>query len=215
MSFDGSATSINTVHRTGRSRLSVDGRGQETPQPARSPFAARRNCTMRLCGLRTRGRWSCGGPTNREHTGLQVSSRSSGRSVRVGVTSIRGRPVVGVVLALSSMTARRGEASRMLLPRDRPPCIIRRHSVRRLGHQHPGYTSGGRYVGSTDFEICPWCARRPLRAVSRRDVCLCRPASAQLFQWTPEQLIKYTAKNPYQSFPRRPAESARRDARSD
>lgn len=27
------------------------------------------------------------------------------------------------------------------------------------------------------------------------------PASAQLFQWTPEQLIKYTAKNPYDRFP--------------
>jgi regulator of RNase E activity RraA len=27
------------------------------------------------------------------------------------------------------------------------------------------------------------------------------PASAQLFQWTPEQLIKYTAKNPYERFP--------------
>ena len=32
---------------------------------------------------------------------------------------------------------------------------------------------------------------------------LCRvdAASAQLFQWTPEQLIKYTAKNPYDRFP--------------
>ena len=28
-----------------------------------------------------------------------------------------------------------------------------------------------------------------------------RPAIAQLFQWTPEQLIKYTAKNPYERFP--------------
>ena len=28
-----------------------------------------------------------------------------------------------------------------------------------------------------------------------------RLASAQLFQWTPEQLTKYTAKNPYQRFP--------------
>ena len=27
------------------------------------------------------------------------------------------------------------------------------------------------------------------------------PASAQLFQWTPEQLIKYTRKNPYDRFP--------------
>jgi 4-hydroxy-4-methyl-2-oxoglutarate aldolase len=27
------------------------------------------------------------------------------------------------------------------------------------------------------------------------------PASAQLFQWTPEQLIKYTVKNPYDRFP--------------
>jgi regulator of RNase E activity RraA len=27
------------------------------------------------------------------------------------------------------------------------------------------------------------------------------PASAQLFQWTPEQLIKYTTKNPYERFP--------------
>src|SRR5262249_1888905 len=27
------------------------------------------------------------------------------------------------------------------------------------------------------------------------------PASAQLFQWTPEQLIKYTKKNPYDRFP--------------
>ena len=27
------------------------------------------------------------------------------------------------------------------------------------------------------------------------------PASAQLFQWTPEQLIKYTPKNPYDRFP--------------
>ena len=26
-------------------------------------------------------------------------------------------------------------------------------------------------------------------------------ASAQLFQWTPEQLIKYTKKNPYDRFP--------------
>ena len=26
-------------------------------------------------------------------------------------------------------------------------------------------------------------------------------ASAQLFQWTPEQLIKYTVKNPYDRFP--------------
>src|SRR6185503_17704885 len=26
-------------------------------------------------------------------------------------------------------------------------------------------------------------------------------ASAQLFQWTPEQLIKYTSKNPYDRFP--------------
>ena len=25
--------------------------------------------------------------------------------------------------------------------------------------------------------------------------------SAQLFQWTPEQLIKYTSKNPYERFP--------------
>ena len=95
MSFDGFATSINTVHRTGRLRLSVDGRGQETPQPARSPFAARRNCTMRLCGLRTRGRWSCGGPTNREHTGLQVLSRSSERSVRVGVSVYTRSPCGG------------------------------------------------------------------------------------------------------------------------
>ena len=28
-----------------------------------------------------------------------------------------------------------------------------------------------------------------------------RPAPAQLFQWTPEQLIKYTIKNPYDRFP--------------
>ena len=28
-----------------------------------------------------------------------------------------------------------------------------------------------------------------------------RPAPAQLFQWTPEQLIKYTTKNPYDRFP--------------
>jgi regulator of RNase E activity RraA len=28
-----------------------------------------------------------------------------------------------------------------------------------------------------------------------------QPASAQLFQWTPEQLIKYTPKNPYDRFP--------------
>ena len=28
-----------------------------------------------------------------------------------------------------------------------------------------------------------------------------RPATAQLFQWTPEQLIKYTSKNPYDRFP--------------
>ena len=27
------------------------------------------------------------------------------------------------------------------------------------------------------------------------------PESAQLFQWTPEQLIKYTRKNPYDRFP--------------
>src|SRR5690349_1205879 len=27
------------------------------------------------------------------------------------------------------------------------------------------------------------------------------PATAQLFQWTPEQLIKYTSKNPYDRFP--------------
>src|SRR5688500_7712552 len=27
------------------------------------------------------------------------------------------------------------------------------------------------------------------------------PASAQLFQWTPEQLIKYTSKNPYDRCP--------------
>ena len=27
------------------------------------------------------------------------------------------------------------------------------------------------------------------------------PASAQIFQWTPEQLTKYTAKNPYERFP--------------
>ena len=26
------------------------------------------------------------------------------------------------------------------------------------------------------------------------------PASAQLFQWTPQQLIKYTPKNPYERF---------------
>lgn len=33
-------------------------------------------------------------------------------------------------------------------------------------------------------------------------MCVCAtPASAQLFQWTPEQLIKYTAKNPYERFP--------------
>jgi 4-hydroxy-4-methyl-2-oxoglutarate aldolase len=30
---------------------------------------------------------------------------------------------------------------------------------------------------------------------------LAAPASAQLFQWTPEQLIKYTVKNPYDRFP--------------
>src|SRR5688500_18603003 len=30
---------------------------------------------------------------------------------------------------------------------------------------------------------------------------LADPASAQLFQWTPEQLIKYTGKNPYDRFP--------------
>jgi regulator of RNase E activity RraA len=32
---------------------------------------------------------------------------------------------------------------------------------------------------------------------------LCHPdlASAQLFQWTPEQLVKYTSKNPYDRFP--------------
>ena len=28
-----------------------------------------------------------------------------------------------------------------------------------------------------------------------------QPAAAQLFQWTPEQLIKYTSKNPYERFP--------------
>jgi len=28
-----------------------------------------------------------------------------------------------------------------------------------------------------------------------------RPADAQLFQWTPEQLIKYTSKNPYDRYP--------------
>jgi 4-hydroxy-4-methyl-2-oxoglutarate aldolase len=27
------------------------------------------------------------------------------------------------------------------------------------------------------------------------------PAAAQLFQWTPEQLVKYTARNPYERFP--------------
>ena len=33
-------------------------------------------------------------------------------------------------------------------------------------------------------------------------MCLCvDSASAQLFQWTPEQLIKYTSKNPYDRFP--------------
>jgi len=26
-------------------------------------------------------------------------------------------------------------------------------------------------------------------------------ASAQLFQWTPQQLVKYTGKNPYDRFP--------------
>src|SRR5688572_1385186 len=30
---------------------------------------------------------------------------------------------------------------------------------------------------------------------------LAAPAFAQLFQWTPEQLIKYTGKNPYERFP--------------
>ena len=34
-----------------------------------------------------------------------------------------------------------------------------------------------------------------------------RPATAQLFQWTPEQLIKYTAQEPVRSLPRRPTES--------
>jgi regulator of RNase E activity RraA len=32
-------------------------------------------------------------------------------------------------------------------------------------------------------------------------VCHADPASAQLFQWTPEQLVKYTGKNPYDRFP--------------
>ncbi len=33
-------------------------------------------------------------------------------------------------------------------------------------------------------------------------MCLCADsASAQLFQWTPDQLIKYTVKNPYERFP--------------
>jgi hypothetical protein len=31
--------------------------------------------------------------------------------------------------------------------------------------------------------------------------CYVDSASAQLFQWTPEQLTKYTAKNPYDRFP--------------
>ena len=34
-------------------------------------------------------------------------------------------------------------------------------------------------------------------------------ASAQLFQWTPEQLIRYTKKNPYRPLPGRQAEGAR------
>jgi hypothetical protein len=32
-------------------------------------------------------------------------------------------------------------------------------------------------------------------------LCHDNSASAQLFQWTPEQLIKYTSKNPYDRFP--------------
>jgi 4-hydroxy-4-methyl-2-oxoglutarate aldolase len=32
-------------------------------------------------------------------------------------------------------------------------------------------------------------------------LCVAAPASAQLFQWTPEQLTKYTVKNPYDRFP--------------
>jgi len=36
--------------------------------------------------------------------------------------------------------------------------------------------------------------------VAAATLCLADTASAQLFQWTPEQLIKYTGKNPYDRF---------------
>jgi 4-hydroxy-4-methyl-2-oxoglutarate aldolase len=42
--------------------------------------------------------------------------------------------------------------------------------------------------------------RSPLIVLAGMFLCV-EPASAQLFQWTPEQLIKYTKRNPYDRFP--------------
>jgi 4-hydroxy-4-methyl-2-oxoglutarate aldolase len=43
--------------------------------------------------------------------------------------------------------------------------------------------------------------KNPIVLVMATVLGLAAPASAQLFQWTPEQLIKYTVKNPYDRFP--------------
>ena len=201
MSFAGFATSTNTVQRTGRLRLSVDGRGQETLQPARSPFVARRTCTMRHCGLRTRGRWSCGGPTNREDYRPASIVAQLRRSVRVGVSVYTRSPCGGRGIGTFFDDCRRGQGPEDVIAA-RSPALYHSASFNRwLGPQHPGCTSGGKYVGSTDFEVCPWCAPRLGPSVSCRDVCLRRFGNRSNLSMDAGAIDQYTTKNPYDRFP--------------
>ena len=83
------------------------------------------------------------------------------------------------------------------LPHDPRPCIIRPRSG-------PHRSSGRKTCRKNRVRSgsVPGARTSPRRWwFLPRCVCCVESASAQLFQWTPEQLIKYTSKNPYDRSP--------------
>ena len=95
--------------------------------------------------------------------------------------------------------------SHMSLPHAPVPCIIRPRRDRRVdGRRLVRCVGGGTMSRGHSHRMKPHArgARVATALLALAGIFfVLDPASAQLFQWTPEQLIKYTAKNPYDRFP--------------
>ena len=107
-----------------------------------------------------------------------------------------GRPVRPPQVPRRRARRRRGAARRARVPREgvgRPLSHVAGNDGTRSRRHAGGARPGG--------EMSSHARLFPALLVLGAALFQSRPATAQLFQWTPEQLIKYTSKNPYDRFP--------------